>query len=85
MAYGYCFTRRRKDGTYYKICPGYIPAPKMKRTNLTLKKTNIDKIVEQLKMLGFKKWSRTVAQKMMKSGKGIENYSKTTGKLKKGH
>ena len=43
------------------------------------------KLIHYLEIAGFKKHAKKVATKMMKSGKGMNNYSKITGKLKKGH
>ena len=52
---------------------------------MKLSNKEMDKLVQQLQMAGFKTHATTVARKMLRYGKGMNNYSKTTGKLKKGH
>ena len=79
--WGFCYTRTRLDGTTYKSCPGY----KTKSVNKEIKipNKNMDKIINILKKAGYRK-PKLVASKMMRYGRGMEDYSKIDGKLKKG-
>jgi hypothetical protein len=93
-SYGFCYTRIGSKGKY-KVCPGYkstsnndihpTPVSKKKNKSMKLPNKNMEKLVNQLKIQGFKKHATTVAKKMLRYGKGMNDYSKTTGKLKKGH
>lgn len=90
-SYGFCYTRIGSKGKY-KVCPGYksnpnndIPVSKKKNKSMKLPNKNMEKLVKQLEIQGFKKHATTVAKKMLRYGKGMNDYSKTTGKLKKGH
>ena len=76
-----CYTRYAKNGMRYVHCS---QEKKMSHVGLQLSNKLFEQVVEQVKREGFKKHSRVVARKMLRSGKGISNYSKTTGKLKRG-
>jgi hypothetical protein len=81
MTYGFCYKRLDKKGRMYTTCPGY----KTKATlNAFIPGANKEKLVKKLENDGFGKHARAVATKMLKSGKGMEDYSKKTGLLKKG-
>ena len=78
MAYGFCYTKYKKDGSVYRHCPGY--ASKKKRTPPKRSSTPLE---NRLLGSGFaKKVIKQVAAKMRASGKPMSDYSKTTGKLK---
>tara|TARA_B110000977_G_scaffold74809_1_gene101071 strand:+ start:3741 stop:3947 length:207 start_codon:yes stop_codon:yes gene_type:complete len=67
------------------VCPGYKSKNNHKIPVMKLPDKNMVKLVSHLEKEGFKKHATTVAKKMMRYGKGMNNYSKTTGKLKVGH
>lgn len=80
-SYGFCYVRRRLNGRKYTVCPGY--KNKKKIASVKFKATTDDVLEDQLLKAGFKKFSKTVAAKMRKSGRPIQDYSKSTGQLKK--
>ena len=83
-SYGFCYTRKGSKGKY-KVCPGYKSTPNNPNKSMKLSNKAMEKLVNQLEMAGFKKHASVVAKKMIKYGKGMNDYSKTTGKMKKGH
>jgi CRISPR/Cas system-associated protein endoribonuclease Cas2 len=74
--YGFCYTRVDSKGATYKHCPGYSK-------QLQLPQKEMNKIVNVLVKNGYGKHSSSVASKMIRSGRGMNEYSKTTGRLKK--
>jgi hypothetical protein len=86
--YGFCYTRSSSTKGKYVVCPGYkqaVDKKQIKNKSMKLPNKNMEKLVNQLETAGFKKHALTVAKKMLRYGKGMNDYSKMTGKLKKGH
>lgn len=79
MVYGFCYKRSDNQGRKYTSCPGY------KQTlNMYIPEVERKKLVRRLMNNGYGKHAEGVVQKMLRSGRGMEEYSKKTGKLKKG-
>ena len=86
MVYGFCYTRRRKDGIIYKVCPGYSSSEIKgfgKHTKTVIAKMKKSPGYSSSEMKGFGKHTKTVIAKMKKSGRPSTDYSKQTGLLKK--
>ena len=72
-----CWTSRRTNGTPYKVC---IPKSKSKSKKTASTKATVNSLVGR----GFyKKVAPTVLARMKQTGRPANNFSKTTGKVKR--